>query len=744
MAILGAENPEELPMLRTSTEKQTPGGLATPMVWTAVAVVLVAATQWARRWLVSGAAVESLLLLYGYGMGTRIFPDVPIWSLLALFNLAYAVCSTSWLFWALFTAACYPIVALTCMLQFKVVSEAARKNLRRLLKELHFTRDKIALFNLPALEIDTDVDGLFVIRGVTISLSSLTIVAHGIELGLKIGDGIEFAACCDRVHIALFRKVEVSHVYGSIKGGKPELFFGDLDEEGDRADNDVPVFGETALLRAATLSADGFNRKDRPKLRQSLTGVSWMKDSSPRAGLESVTALSADDGKAEEQYHSMLKDICLTSTLHEARSKVKATQNEEGQGFKLTNEKDERAAICAELHKLPSVAHPPSRSVRVTTLQTLAPLKVRNFMQRMPFMYRLLLAAVAYFHRISIQSINVAASGAFVAATLQSKVFKHYASENADIRRLERRIKSWLADANFCLQLGDIHSHAHVPLSSSYEISAYLRTDDLVATRMVPEQGVLERVVRLGGADAQCFIPAFLIPHHEHVIPPKISAKDEEHYKQEIETADGEPKAKQGELELERAQKDETVIRVSAHVSLPASFDQSLLDFTGALVKATKIIEIEKEFDGYAPTGLDSPPPTSPTTPTLSPANTFSTFDDDASIHSATSTDTTSTNNTVKSHFHSIAHKVRSNIKDSTHTTNGKIKSLATDLGHTTHRGMKKALGGMVNDRWVAKMVGKIAGSLQAAQGDLGYSGEIPVRLGGYRAKEGLASKLLP
>lgn len=60
----------------------------------------------------------------------------------------------------------------------------ARRGLRKVLGgQPHLIRDKLALFNLPALEIDTDVDGLFVIRGMTISFSTLTLTVHGIELG---------------------------------------------------------------------------------------------------------------------------------------------------------------------------------------------------------------------------------------------------------------------------------------------------------------------------------------------------------------------------------------------------------------------------------------------------------------------------------------------------------------------------------------------------------------------------------
>lgn len=147
-------------------------------------VVLLATTlPWARRWCYSGASVESLLLVYGSSNATQLFPSVPLWTLLASINLIYAVSSTSWLLYGLFTAACYPFVLLTCLFQFQAVSDFTRRRLRKVLRELHFTRDRVALFNMPALEIDTDVSGLFVARGITISLSSLRIIAHGLELG---------------------------------------------------------------------------------------------------------------------------------------------------------------------------------------------------------------------------------------------------------------------------------------------------------------------------------------------------------------------------------------------------------------------------------------------------------------------------------------------------------------------------------------------------------------------------------
>ncbi|KAH6714517.1 hypothetical protein BKA61DRAFT_458770, partial [Leptodontidium sp. MPI-SDFR-AT-0119] len=45
----------------------------------------------------------------------------------------------------------------------------------------------------------------------------------------------------------------------------------------------------------------------------------------------------------------------------------------------------------------------------------------------------------------------------------------------------------------------------------------------------------------------------------------------------------------------------------------------------------------------------------------------------------------------------------------------------------------RKATSALVNDRWIAKMVGKVTRKLEVARGEAGYSGEIPVPLGKYR-----------
>ena len=658
---------------------------------------------------------------------------MPLWTLLATLNLVYAVSATSWLLHGLFAATCYPSILLTCLFQFSVASDFARKSLRKVLRELQFTRDKIALFNLPALEIDVDVDGLFVIRGLTISMSSLTIVAHGIELGtaalsqvgheahwltrstgIKLTDEIELAMHADQVTIPLFRRIEIGDVYGNIKGGKPEMTFGELGDEPGETDEESIFLGDTPLLRAATAGSTGF--KDRPKLRESLTGVNWMKDSSAKAGFDSVKTLSPDDQEAEKQYHETLTEIRTSSGVYQSRQQI-LKRAHAGDSLPVEDEKNMRAAICAELQEVPSVIHPPKRSIRVTTLQNLSKPSVRRFLHRLPFLLRLLLAPLSYFHPVSIRSINVAGSGQWLTALLQQEVFKHYASHNAELRRLARKISTWLADANFCLELTDIEGLGQVALSSDFDITTYLHFTDIMAYRTVPQSGAIKQVVSLGGAEATIAIPSFLLPHHEHILPDRPTAADEAKQSEEIENAGSLPKTLQAERELEQLQKDETNMKLSVHGSLPACFDQSLLNFIAALVKATKIIELEKQADEVAEEDVKSP-----------------ILSDDESIKSMPRTD---------SGFKTFAKNIRQGLKDG--STRDAIKEFAKDVHQSTKDGVKKAVvGGFVNDKWIAKMVGKVAAKLEQAQGDIGYSGEVPIALEPYRARAESLSKLLP
>lgn len=49
----------------------------------------------------------------------------------------------------------------------------------------------------------------------------------------------------------------------------------------------------------------------------------------------------------------------------------------------------------------------------------------------------------------------------------------------------------------------------------------------------------------------------------------------------------------------------------------------------------------------------------------------------------------------------------------------------------------KAAIEGIVNDQWIAKMVGKVTKLLETAMGDVGYTGSLPVSLAPYRPARG-------
>jgi hypothetical protein len=138
-----------------------------------------AISSWVGSWLISGCAVETLLLSIST---TEHFP-ISNYLLIACLNAAYLLASTSWLFCLLFAAACWPLIGLTCLVQYAAVSSYTRAKLRRTLRNVHFYRDQVAMFYLPSMVIDSGLDGLVTVRGLNISLLDLTIELYGIEVG---------------------------------------------------------------------------------------------------------------------------------------------------------------------------------------------------------------------------------------------------------------------------------------------------------------------------------------------------------------------------------------------------------------------------------------------------------------------------------------------------------------------------------------------------------------------------------
>ncbi|TAQ83138.1 hypothetical protein B7494_g8538 [Chlorociboria aeruginascens] len=676
-----------------------------PILFVLIAALLATQSEWPRRWLISGAPILQFAILLGASNGYRVLPFTHLWPLFTTLNLVYAVSSTSWLLYWVFTSLMYPLIFITCTYQFPPVSHLVRTVLRSIIKAqpLHFIDDKIAFFDIPALEIDTEVDGLMVLRGITFSLPSLSFVVHGVEVGIKLSDDMELAIQTEEVRVKLFRSIEVGDCFANLKGGEFEMTFGKLEESTEDGDGDAVLVSDTPLLRAASrldpsLPGDGEEGvtgdktgKEKPKVKmtEAMTDGHRPNDSSSKKGMESVTKLPLSNDAATLRYRETLGFIKESNAIYQSRLHVKnrVTALPSDQYFSTEDTNSLRAAICALLHSTTSVPHPPSRSIKVTTLQNLSSLRVKRFFHGLPMLLRLLLNPIAYFHPVTIASITATSSGAWIEHMLVQKIFKSYPDRSADIRHLKERISAWLTDAYFAIEFGKFTGLVQVPFIPTYDITCLLKFDDVLAYRTLPKEVDLKQVVRLGGADATFTVPSYLLPHHEHLLPPIPSLLDKKTLAMQKEEADGIPAAIQKDQELEKADRDETAVKISVHASLPAIFDQELLDFTAALVKASKVVEMAKESE---------------------------------------ESDSENEEKGVKK-LRSLSHKINEKVKEG------------------VKRGM---VDGVVNDRWIAKMVGKGMRRLERVRGDVGWVGDIPVQLAWYRDRggkgEGEGKKLLP
>ncbi|KAG5930608.1 hypothetical protein E4U42_005270 [Claviceps africana] len=555
-----------------------------PAIFAAATVLQLGLFQWARRWAVSGAPVLTLFILQGEAQGARILPFAHVWSLFATVNLFYAIASTSWLLYWFFAAVCYPAIVVTCLFQFRAAGAFARRFLRVFIRQLHFIGDKVALFDIPALEIDTEVDGLMVLRGITFSVSTLSFEVHGVEVGIKLSDDLELAIQTDTARVSLFRGIDIGDCYANLKGGPHEMTFPDLERAGDGGDDDDYGEAPTADTLLPKASSHG-RRPELIRMKSEMTHGKPPRDSSYVAAIKAMRRYRLDNTSAEAQYNQVLKGIRETSTIQTARKHVDGT---------CMGEYAIRAATCSNLHRKPSVPHPPKRSVKVTTLQRLLPSRVRAFLHRLPLLLRLLLSPISYFHPVRVASVTATASGGWVETMLEQGLFKGYEDHDPDVGAVKSRISKWVSDANFAVVLGSMHGNAQVPVILSSDITCQVAFDQLLAFRALPRTSHLNQVVSLRGADVTLAIPPILLPHHEHLIPerPRPRGTKDTADSHTTPCLDGAPRDAHAGDSARESEADQAHIRLAARIHLPAAFDQELLEFIALVVKASKLIEM--------------------------------------------------------------------------------------------------------------------------------------------------------
>lgn len=328
---------------------------------TYLALVLLATTVLNWRWVLSGIPLLTSSLALGQWNGKRIFSRIPLLAIVGVLNVTYAIASTSWVLYWGFVAAAYTATLLSCILQFTFAARIVRHNLRNILRECHVVQDSISLFDLPALEIDKDTIGLFVVRGLTFSLSTLTATAYGIEVGIKLDEDMELSIQTDKVVVALFRRITIGDVYANVKG-RDEMTFKDVHQFPNERDmsKDTLIARDTQLLKAAYSSA----KKGFSEVHEEFGSAVEI----PQTSNTLVRKLSPDEEKARTEVDKLIRHILNTSTSHIAQEMLKKIAQEREIDGVLDSENNLRAAVCAHVHGQPTVSHPPSKSIRLTTL----------------------------------------------------------------------------------------------------------------------------------------------------------------------------------------------------------------------------------------------------------------------------------------------------------------------------------------------------------------------------------------
>lgn len=428
---------------------------------------------------------------------------------------------------------------------------------------MNLTKHDIAYFHPPALRIDTEVEGLFVVRGLSFSLEDLSIEADGIEVGeytldffsldpcladlcavlaVQLMEHMQLALYVNTVTINLSRSIDIGEIYGTIKDEPADTIFRDLES------------GSGENVAASKTPQD---------VKSSQYGV---RDSGGR-------------------YSELRNQVWDTSPINESR---KNARDVEGTNGKQLTEREMRAATCGRLAGSPAVPHTPASSIRVTTLQNLIPRWLARFLARLPLLLRIMLSLLSYLHPITIPSITIAGPGHWLAEILQRRVLDHYLEDSNEAHDLQNQAREWLENAVFSVDFTRISALGQVPVRTMHDVTAGLRCADTTVHRTAPD--VVETVMDLEGADLEFVLPSYLLPHHQHLVPEKPSRARRSEEGQQREHGGKHSRAAQVDEDA-----DEAHIYLRAHANLPAATDHSLLEFIVDLANVSKIFEMQQQ-----------------------------------------------------------------------------------------------------------------------------------------------------
>ncbi|KAM0719459.1 hypothetical protein Q7P37_005364 [Cladosporium fusiforme] len=673
-------------------------------------------SDYARGWVSSGTAFETLLLIFGPALQSRLPLLVSLFSL----NAIYTIASTSWLLHIIFTTLCWPLVLATSIAQYVAISSFTRSRLRWLLRRVHFYRDKVAFFEFPVLTIDTGIGGFVAVDGLTASLMTLSVEFHSIALRtytncepisdlfmklttvtvLKIGKGHEIHVQTDSLEIRLFRRIVIGEIYAAHKCLEDNLDIpvGVNDESTTRekpcALEESRIVKDNIMHEASLHQADHESKCTDTEINQTRAQVT-----------------SSSDQDAELRYNDILGSIRASDKLHQMQKRLKEAH---GRGDYSASELIElRALLSTELRT--TGVSPPHHNGSITTskLKTLAP--EPDLFEYVPSALRGLLWAASHTHTIACPSISLAGSGQFLNDLLSKFLFRRHFTNDDRICELENEISEWLSVGEYCVDIANITALAQVPLRSMYDIKAEARSTGVTVSRIDADSETSTQMASLKGADGTFTIPTCLLPHHAHLVPPEPSAAEIAHEDKQRRDEGAEPSSKNTsssnannetvtsgseippntDQEAEESKPgpvdpDTLPVSMSIRATLPAHFDESFLSFAATLSKAGQMLDIDEQF-------IDPPTPP-PIDEKSDPTDTF------------------------REKFAKKSSRLGSAIKHPLVSARG-----------TFHREMRKTTVMTVNGAWFAKWTNKILEQLEWLSGDVGYTFEVPVSLKAYR-----------
>ncbi|EWC44268.1 hypothetical protein DRE_01094 [Drechslerella stenobrocha 248] len=712
-------------------------GLSTPYFFLVFSVyTLFAFSGWSVRWWISGTPLLCFLVLYG-----ALQSDLPLTQpaqrlpYVAGILAFYTVLSTSWLAYYILTLITWPLVVIFAIANSTVLQRIVRRSMHGIGRDMHYFRDKIACFDLPALDIDVRVNGMMVIEGMTFTLSTLTIEAHSIEVALKVDEGLEICFRTEKAIARLGRCVEIGDVYITLK-----------------TEMDTGPGSTFATRRCNTVDTMTNAGRQPENLHPTSLGnvIEQVKD------VTDTQCFDEDEDYAIQTWTKRVQHIYSNTAIHAARMRLQSTA---GEKYNTLTAKERKAMMASALQTATSITHPPTWSIAVSQLKARTPAWIHEFNNRFPLIQRTILNIIAHLHPVKCNGVIGNITGLFSSGMLQRAVFKHYKNENKDISKLASRIQTWLETGNFVVQLSKINGIAQVPTTISYDIVALIKTstvqvfkvlvapdfcsstdclldeDDAVSVdsaasnvsnrsgksgisvtikdkagiKQEVDKGISE-VARFNGVSATVEVPSLLLPHHEYLFPPppeaeiKLGPEDRPIGSQGLEKVasdvsvypyeddsmqddvladnfDGRHPAllpqPHGAEESTNKETDEVFVVATVLASLPAQFNSTILHFATALLKASKLIEIEKGANNLSDCGFE-----------------VNIDQEDADLS----------------------------------TPSPRSRSLSR-MGNKISATMKRTFAGAVDDAWIARLVGRLVSKVEGLKGEIGYKMPIAVDL---------------